>query len=173
MHVEIDDGDTAGAVMLLGVTGGDRRVVEEAKAHRRRGLGMVAGRAHGDESVLRLAGHHRVHGGDGAAGRAQDRLPASGRECGVGVDAGEALGGHRRAQRLDVFRRMHAGDRGDVGLRRRLALERGEFRLGECLLQRADAVGPLRVAGGSLVGERGRVSEQDGHAITGGAPRKG
>ncbi len=44
VDVEIDDGDALDAMGRLGVPGGDRRVVEEAEAHRRRRLGVVAGR---------------------------------------------------------------------------------------------------------------------------------
>ena len=55
VDVEIDDGDALGAMGGLGVAGGDRRVVEEAEAHRRRRLGVVAGRPRGDESVVDAA----------------------------------------------------------------------------------------------------------------------
>ena len=36
----------------LGVAGGDRGVVEEAEAHRRRHFGVMAGRPRGDEGVV-------------------------------------------------------------------------------------------------------------------------
>src|SRR5262249_33489327 len=45
VHVEVDDGGALDAVLFLGVTGGDGGVVEEAKTHRARGLGVVAGAA--------------------------------------------------------------------------------------------------------------------------------
>ena len=52
MDVEIDDRDPLDTVLLLGVARRDRRVVEQAEAHRRRGLGVMAGRARGDEGVV-------------------------------------------------------------------------------------------------------------------------
>ena len=55
VDVEIDDGDALDAMGRLGVAGGDRRVVEEAEAHRRRRLGVVAGRPGGDEGVVDAA----------------------------------------------------------------------------------------------------------------------
>jgi hypothetical protein len=77
VHVEIDDRDTLGAVLRLRVARGDGGVVDEAEAHRRRGLGVMAGRAHGDEGVRRAAVHHAIDRAHGAARGAQDRLPAT------------------------------------------------------------------------------------------------
>ena len=51
MHVEIDHGGALDAVFALRMARGDRGIVEEAEAHRRRFLGVMAGRAHGDEGV--------------------------------------------------------------------------------------------------------------------------
>ncbi len=86
VHVEIDDGGALDAVFFLGVTGGDGGVVEEAKSHRARGLGVVAGGARGDEGVGRLAGHHFVDRVHGATRRAQGSFEAAGRQRGVGVE---------------------------------------------------------------------------------------
>ena len=55
MDVEIDHRGALGAVLALGVAGGDRGVVEQAETHRPRGLGVMAGRPHGDERVGGLA----------------------------------------------------------------------------------------------------------------------
>ena len=52
MHVEIDHGRAGDAVFALGVTRGDGRVVEEAKAHWLVDLGVMAGRARRDERIL-------------------------------------------------------------------------------------------------------------------------
>ena len=67
MNIKIDDCHAADAVFALGVTGGDRGVVEEAEAHRLRHLGVVAGRAHRDERILMLPGHDSVCRGHGTA----------------------------------------------------------------------------------------------------------
>ena len=91
MHVEIDDRGALDAVLSLRMARGDRRVVEQAEAHRPRGLGVVAGRAGGDEGVGGLAGHHLVDRVHGAAGRAQRRLEAARRHRGVGVEPHHAL----------------------------------------------------------------------------------
>ena len=53
VDVEIDDGDALGAMRGLRVARGDRRVVEEAEAHRGRDFGVVAGRPRRDEGVVR------------------------------------------------------------------------------------------------------------------------
>ena len=59
------------AVRLARVRGGDGDVVEQAEAHRRVGLGVVARRAHGAEGVLGAPRRqHGVDGGDDGAGGA-------------------------------------------------------------------------------------------------------
>ena len=62
MNIEIDDRDTLGAMNGLRMPGGDRRVVEEAKAHRRRAFGMMAGRPRRDKGVGHPPAHHFIHG---------------------------------------------------------------------------------------------------------------
>ena len=52
MDVPVDDGDPLGAVLLLRMAGGDRGIVEQAKTHRGRALGVVAGRPRRDEDVV-------------------------------------------------------------------------------------------------------------------------
>src|ERR1700692_2499625 len=83
MHVEIDDRGTRDAVLLLRIARRDGDVVEQAKAHRPRSLGVMAGRARGDEGVGRLLGQYLVNGEDGAADRAQRRFERAGRTRGV------------------------------------------------------------------------------------------
>ena len=91
MHVEVDDRGALDAVLLLRMARGNGGVVEQAEAHRPRGLGMMAGRPHGDKGVGGLAGHHLVDGMHGAADGAQRRLEASRRHRGVGIDLHHAL----------------------------------------------------------------------------------
>ena len=52
VDVEVDDRDALDAVRGLGVARGDRGVVEEAEAHRRRRFGVVAGRTRRHEGVV-------------------------------------------------------------------------------------------------------------------------
>ena len=73
MHVEIDHRDASRA-MASGVQGGDRRIVEKAKAHGAFGLGVMSRRTGGDEGVLRLALVNGVDSRDGPSGAAQRRL---------------------------------------------------------------------------------------------------
>ena len=91
MHVEIDDRHALDAVAVLRVARRDRRVVEQAEAHRPRRLGVMAGRAHGDEGVRRLLVHHLVDRVHGAAGAAQGGLEAARRHRGVGVEPHQAF----------------------------------------------------------------------------------
>ena len=161
VHVEIDDGDALGAVLRLRVAGGDGGVVEETKAHGGRGLGVMAGRAHGDEGVTRVAAHHLIDGVRGAARRAQDRLPASVRERGVGVDARELP--FRRygvVNRVEIGGRMHALHRLGVDALGGLALERGKVAVAEHLFDGADAIRPLGMAGRRVVAEARFVGVQ-------------
>ena len=70
MHVEIDDGDALQAVRIERVLGGDGDVVENAKAHRRLRLGVMARRTHGAERHVIIARKHRIDGRDAGAGGA-------------------------------------------------------------------------------------------------------
>ena len=110
MHVEIDDRGAGDAVLLLRIARGDGGIVEQAKAHRPRGLGVMAGRARGDEGVCRLLRQHLVDREDGAADRAQRRLERAGRHRGVGVEPHHALFGRGVAQLDDVVHRMAQRD---------------------------------------------------------------
>ena len=78
MHVEIDDRRAGDAVVILRIARGDGGVVEQTKAHRPRGLGMVAGRPRGDEGIGGFFRQHLVDRIDGAADRAQGRFETAG-----------------------------------------------------------------------------------------------
>ena len=91
MDVEIDDRRALGAMLVLGVARRDRGIVEQAKAHRARGLGVMAGRADGDEGIGGLAGHHLIDRVNRAAGATQRGLETAGRHRGIGVDLHQAL----------------------------------------------------------------------------------
>ena len=91
MHVEIDDRGAGDAVAVLRMARGDGGIVEEAKAHRPRGLGVMAGRARGDEGIGGFFRHNLVDRVHGAADRAQRRLETAGRHRGIGVELHHAL----------------------------------------------------------------------------------
>ena len=120
MHVEIDDRGALDAVALLRMARGDGGVVEQAEAHRPRGLGMMAGRAHGDEGVARpclLITSSTAMTAPPAARSAASKLPGD-----IVVSAS--------SRTRPCFRRGVA-DRGDVVHRmaERDGLERGRRRL--------------------------------------------
>src|SRR6185312_6886121 len=165
VDVEIDERGTLGAVLLLRVARDDRGAVEEAEAHRLCRLGVVAGRAHGDEGVLRLAGHHLVDREHAAADAAQRRLVAAGRHGRVGVEPHHAFVGRGVLDRLDVVHRMAERDRVPFAERRLLTRQRLEGFRFERLVDRAQTVGPFRMAGGCHVVETGGMGhEESGHA---------
>ena len=164
MHVEIDDGGALGAVLALRVTRRDRGIVEQAEAHRPRGLGVVAGRAGGDKGIGRLAGHHLVHRQHGAAGGAQCGLVAARRHRGVGVEMQNAFGGRGVADRLDIVHRMDAGDCFERRQRRLHARQHLELLVLQRLLDGAQTVRPFGMSGGREMVEAGGVGdEQSGH----------
>ena len=164
MDVEIDHGGALGAVLALGVAGGDRGIVEQAEAHRPRGLGVVAGRADGDEGVGDLARHHLVDRMHRAAGGAHRRLETSRRHRGVGVDLHQTLRRRGIADGGDVVHRMTERDGLELRGRRLDARQRVE-RIGiERLRDGAQPVRPLRMARGRAVLETGGMGDQQrGH----------
>ena len=77
VDVEVDDRDAAGTVDRLRVPRRDGGGVEQAEAHWRRDLGVVAGRAHREERVGVLAVHHRVDGAHRATDRVHHAAPGA------------------------------------------------------------------------------------------------
>ena len=146
VHVPVDDGDALGAMRLLRMAGGDGGVVEQAEAHGRRLLGMVAGRARRHEDVVGAAGEHVVDGGVGGADGGQRRLPAFRAHHGVGIDALDAGLGDRGAHLVDEGLRVGIDNRGRVAFRGEHAVERGELLVVQHALDGPQAVGPLRMA---------------------------
>ena len=126
MDVEIDHRGALGAVLALGVAGGDRGVVEQAETHRPRGLGVMAGWPHGDEGVGGLARHHLIDRMHRAAGGTHRRLKTSRRHRGVGVDLHQTLRRRGIADGGDVVHRMTERDRLEVRCRRFDAQQRLE-----------------------------------------------
>ena len=131
VDVEIDDRDALDAMGRLGVAGGDRGVVEEAEAHRRRRFGVVAGRPRGDEGVVdapaRSLRRPRTSLRPPSAAP-PPACPATSRcRSRAGSRPGSALA---LLDRLDVVERMDARQRLDRDARRAArAREAGTFRL--------------------------------------------
>ena len=71
VHVPIGDQHFGQAVAMLGVSRGNRHVVEDAEAHALLGSGVVAGRADGAESVGGLTGDYGVQGIEHSAYRTE------------------------------------------------------------------------------------------------------
>ena len=147
MHVEIDDGDTFGAVHDLGVAGGDGGCVEEAEAHRCGHFGMMAGRSHRHEGVAVAAVHHAVHG----MGRATDGMhqggPGAGAHDGVAmVEGNAAVLGRGLFDRVEIARWMNPGDHLGLAPRRLVAHEGIEARVGHHLMDGAQPFRPFGMA---------------------------
>jgi len=123
----------------------DGDVVEQAEAHRHRGLGMVPRRAHGAEGVARLARHHGIHRGDDGASRAQRGLARSRAQRRVGVERMPAGGRHRAHHALHVGLRVDQHQAMVLGARRLAALERAEGRRRQGREHRLEALRALRV----------------------------
>ncbi len=162
VHVEIDDGRALGAVAALGVARGDRRVVEQAEAHRHRGFRMMPGRANRHEGVRGLPGHHLVDRKRRTADRARCRFEAAGRHRGVGIEAHQPVLRHRVANLLDVFLRMTQRDDFQRRARRMLARQRHEALVLEHALDRAQPVRTLRMAERRQMLEAGVMGDEQG-----------
>ncbi len=164
MHVEIDDRRALDAVALLRIARRDRYVVEQAEAHRSRRLGVMAGRAYGDEGICRFLVHHFIDRPHGAAGAAQRGLEAAGRHRGVGIELDSAFRRRSVADRLDVFHRV--GKRDDVEWRlwRLFARQQMKAFVLQRLLDGAQAIRSLGMAGGREMIEAGGMGKQEsGH----------
>ncbi len=155
MDVEIDDRRALGAVLALRMARRDRRIVEQAEAHRPRGLGVMAGRADRDEGVGGLAGHHLVDRMHRAAGAAQRRLEAAGRHRGVGIDLHQALLRRGLLHGGDVVHRMAERDGVEARGRRFDADQRLEGVRGQRALDGAQPIRPFRMPGRREVIEAG------------------
>jgi hypothetical protein len=165
MDVEIDHGGARDAVGALGVARRDRGMIEEAKAHRLVGLGVMAGRPGGEERILMGAGHDRVGCGDRAADGAHHRFPGARRHRGIAVEIDQAAGGRDVPQFLDVMlvvAQHHGIERAFGGL---AAHEFVEPAFAEGFLDRANPVGSFGMSRRRQMVEAGPMFQQKcGHA---------
>jgi hypothetical protein len=160
VDVPVEDQHALGAVGRRRVARSDRRVAEEAEAHRAVGLGVVARRAQRREAGRGLAGQQRVDEPDAAAGRAQRRRV--GRRDGdrVHVDAAAAA----CAQLLDAADVALGMDREQALARRLRRLRERAAEPALPLHRRLQRDDPRRTLGmaGDIVGERELVAQPDG-----------
>src|SRR5579872_1882904 len=161
MDVEINNGDALGAMDGARVARRDRSVVEEAEAHRRLGLGVMARRAHRDESVGAAPAHHRVDGARRSARGATRRLERSWRHRRVGVEATQALLRRGALDRGEIRLGMDAQQRLAADQRRRLAREQRKALLLKRPLDRLDALRAFGMAIARVMVERRWMREQD------------
>src|SRR5215470_11128281 len=162
VHVEVDDGRALDAMLFLRVAGSDGRVVEKAKSHGTRGLGVVARWARGDECVRHLARHHFIDRVHGAAGRAQSSLKASGRHGGIGIEPDHALFWRRVAHRGDIVHGVAERDRFERRCRRLDAHKVPEPLVRKRALDRAQPIGALGMACRGEVLETGGMGDEKG-----------
>ena len=161
MHVEIDNGCAGDAVTVLRITRGDGGVVEKAEAHRVRGFRVMARRSRGDKSVGGFFADHFVDRVNGAADRAQSRLEAAGRHRGVGIEPHHAFLRRGVADLHDVVDRMAKRDNLERRRRRLHACERLEFFRLQRVLDRAQPLRPLGMAGRREMVQAGRMCDQE------------
>ena len=104
VHVPVDDRHALQAALALRPARRDRRVVEQAEAHRGLALGMVPGRAQQRERVVDRPVEHRVDGGEQAAGGQQHRVVRARAGPGVAaeLDGLRALRGREHARHVRV-----------------------------------------------------------------------
>src|SRR6185437_650466 len=125
----------------------DGRVVEQAKPHRARRLGMMPRRPRGNERVVRAARHYFVDREHGPAGGPQRRLIAAGRHRSICVEVHEPGLRHRIANFGDVLHGMAPRDLLKLGARRLRAREMLKALMLEDALDRAQAIRPLGMPG--------------------------
>ena len=143
----------------------DRRVVEQAEAHRRRGLGVMARRSRRNECIRDLLSHHLIDRLACPARRTQHGLERARRHRGVGIEPHHAFLRRGLAHLLDVVHRMRERDHLQARHRRLLARERLEFLMLKRALDRAQTVRPLGMPHRHQVIEASGVAEQErGHA---------
>ena len=119
--------------------------------------------AHRAEGGRRLAGVEALDGGEARARGPQRRVPRARQGSGVLVEPA-AAGQAEAAEGVDVVGRVDALDVAHLGQLRRhrhhLARQAG---LGDALVDRGEALGPLRVARDGVVDVVGMGDEQHGH----------
>ena len=142
VHVPVDDRHARDPALALRPAGGDRDVVDEAEAHRRVALGVVAGRAQEHEGVVELAVEHRLDRAQQPAGGEQHRgvRPRPGPRA--VADLHPLPAGHRREHRGDV--RVGVGEP-QLVLGREARRQLGHRREHAAALEHAPGLGqPLR-----------------------------
>ena len=138
-------------------------IVEQAKAHRPRGLGMMTGRPGGDKGIDGLFRQHLVDRMNGAARGTQRRFEGAGRHRSIGVELHQTFGRRRIAELRDVIHRVTSA-MVERSSRRLDARKHLEFLRLECVRDGAKPVGPLGMTKRHQVFETGGVGdEQRGH----------
>ena len=146
MHVEIHDRDSPQAMGAARLMGPHGDIVEQAKSHGRRRLGMVARRAHGAEGIGGFAGGNRIDGGGDRACCPQRGLAGAGRQRGIAIQHHPPCPGNRLQQSLDEAARMGAGDLVERCPRRLMPFQSGEFRRPERRQNRLEPGRSFRMA---------------------------
>jgi len=159
MDVEVDHRDPLKPMDGAGVKRADGDVVEQAEAHRPRGLGVVAGRADGAKGVGGLARGHRIDRGADRACRAQRRFARARRERRVGIEVHTPGCRNARQHHFDISGRVRALERLACGLRGLAPVEGGELRGVERIEHRAQPGRAFGMKRPGIVFETGRMGE--------------
>lgn len=137
MHVEINDGNPRQAVHMACLGRRDSRIVEQAKAHRLIGFGVMSRRSNGTKCITRATSHHIVDRFARRPGRIQGSVHASGRNDGIRVQIGDAL---FRCASADMFDMRGGVNAQKLFLRRLVCL--GTDQVGEFFMIQDRTDGP-------------------------------
>ena len=113
VDVKIDHRDARQAVRIERMHRANGDIVENAKAHRRHGLGVMARRPHRAERHLVVTRHHRIDSRRQRASSAPTGFARPWRDKGVWIELNEIVRRFRERafDRFNITRRMHALDR--------------------------------------------------------------
>src|SRR5262249_2251158 len=120
MHVEIKNRHPFGAMRDLRVAGRDRRIVEEAKPHRRGDSGMMAGRTQRDKGIFDAAAHDFIDSRRGGADAMADCGKTLRAHHGVWIEVDSSSRRGRGLDRVNIVRGVNTQDR--------CAVDSGRFR---------------------------------------------
>jgi len=160
MDIEIEDRHPFGAMRGLPVAYRDRRIVEEAKPHRRGGPGMMARRTQRDKGIFGAAAHDLIDGRRGGADAMADRGKTLRAHHGVWIEMDFSARGRRGLDRVNVVRGVNTQDRRAVKSGRIRPDQRRETLVFEGLRYRADAVWTFWMTRPGIVIEIRRVAQK-------------
>ena len=165
VHIEIGDRDARQSMRGESVRCADRDVVEQAKAHRSRPLGVVSGRAHRAKCSVAPSRHHEVDGFDDGTRSMKCRFERMRIERRVGIDKMQAGFGAGSHDLVDIALAMNARDLLARRFRRRVVLQiTVDSGSDQAIADRSEAIRALRMVRAHIVQATRRMRDvRDGH----------